>query len=381
MDLVEEMDAVLERYGSLLPILSPAYLASSPFGRAEWRHAFAEDPGGGARRLIPVRVQECSPGGLLKTRVYIDLVDHDEAAARAELLRGVREAGPPADEPAYPGRRPAAPAGAGPRFPGALPGLFEVPFAPNPLFAGRGDVLDEVARLLGAPGPRHVLALTGSAGVGKTQLAVEHAYACSASYDVVWWARADDPVTLAGDLARLAADRRLPDPPRGGTADVEELAAAAWAWLAGHDRWLLILDNVEDPASLRPALPAHLPGHVLITARADVGWSRLAVPLPLGVLDPAAAAGFLRARSGDDDDEGAAARLAAQPGPPPLALEQAAGYIAETGGLTLDSYLRLFHQRSDELLDRGQPADREHTVATTLSLALDRLHTLDPAAA
>jgi len=47
---------------------SPAHLRSA-HGEAEWRVFYAEDPGGERGLLLPVRVGEVEPPGLLKTRV------------------------------------------------------------------------------------------------------------------------------------------------------------------------------------------------------------------------------------------------------------------------------------------------------------------------
>ena len=45
--------------------------------------------------------------------------------------------------------------------------------------------------------------------------------------------------------------------------------AAGWAtgWLQAHDRWLLILDNVEDPADIEPLLGQLGGGHMIVTSR------------------------------------------------------------------------------------------------------------------
>jgi tetratricopeptide (TPR) repeat protein len=64
----------------------------------------------------------------------------------------------------------------------------------------------------------------------------------------------------------------------------------------------------------------------------------------------------------------------------PLALEQAAAYIAASGTVTLASYAELFATRALELLRRGQPLGYQHTVATTWSLALQTLQQAEPAA-
>ena len=88
-----------------IAVLSPAYFTSQ-FGEAEWRVAFANDPSGEQRRLIPVRVADFAPAGLLATRIYIDLVGKDRQTARTALLEGVKgqPATVPTEEPSLPRR-------------------------------------------------------------------------------------------------------------------------------------------------------------------------------------------------------------------------------------------------------------------------------------
>jgi hypothetical protein len=64
----------------------------------------------------------------------------------------------------------------------------------------------------------------------------------------------------------------------------------------------------------------------------------------------------------------------------PLGLEQAAAYISATGTVTLARYAELFATRALELLKRGQPLGYQHTVATTWSLALQKLQETEPVA-
>ena len=69
-------------------MLSPAYFGST-FGAAEWRAAFVKDPSGELGPLVPVRVQTCDLPGRLAGRVYVDLVDAEEATCRWLLLDAV----------------------------------------------------------------------------------------------------------------------------------------------------------------------------------------------------------------------------------------------------------------------------------------------------
>ncbi len=76
-----------------IAVLSPDWLASV-FTQPEWAAAFALDPTGASRKLIPVRVKACEPPGLLRAIVYCDLVGLAEDDAKQELLRAVSDAPP-----------------------------------------------------------------------------------------------------------------------------------------------------------------------------------------------------------------------------------------------------------------------------------------------
>jgi tetratricopeptide (TPR) repeat protein len=104
--------------------------------------------------------------------------------------------------------------------------------------------------------------------------------------------------------------------------------------------------------------------------------------LPVEVLAPADAAGFLltRTKQSGPHAEAAATTLAGTLGGLPLALEQAGAFITASGTITLAGYAELFATQARELLRRGQPVGYQHTVATTWSLALETLQHTVPAA-
>jgi hypothetical protein len=85
----------------LVVVLSAAYLQSG-HGEAEWRPFYAKDPSGEHGLLLPVRVSDVEPPGLLTTRIYVDLVGRDASSARATLLAAARRVrGKPATEPEF----------------------------------------------------------------------------------------------------------------------------------------------------------------------------------------------------------------------------------------------------------------------------------------
>src|SRR5215510_2934779 len=86
-----------------IAVLSPAYLQSG-FTAAEWAAAFAREPTGTQGLLLPVRIHDCEPQGVLPQIIYIDLVGLDAEAARETLLAGVqRQRAKPTKEPGFPG--------------------------------------------------------------------------------------------------------------------------------------------------------------------------------------------------------------------------------------------------------------------------------------
>jgi TIR domain len=108
-DFVHEMQKATTTAKRTIAVLSPAYFASQ-FGETEWRVAFASDPSGEKAMLVPVRVADFAPPGLLATRIYIDLVGKDQEMARVALFDGLRgrAARTPTEVPRFPGERPAA---------------------------------------------------------------------------------------------------------------------------------------------------------------------------------------------------------------------------------------------------------------------------------
>src|SRR6185436_3894559 len=100
-----EMHKAAAETDKTLIVLSDNYLRSE-FTQPEWAAAFARDPQGRKRKLIPVRVAACSPDGLLAQIVWEDLLGLSEAVARDRLLRAFANSGEPLHAPAFPGSAP-----------------------------------------------------------------------------------------------------------------------------------------------------------------------------------------------------------------------------------------------------------------------------------
>ena len=160
---------------------------------------------------------------------------------------------------------------------------------------------------------------------------------------------------------------------RGDAGSSAGRAAAARPVAAG----LLVFDNAGDPADVAPWLPGG-GGHVLITTR-ERGWAEIAAPVEVDVLARAESVAILEGRvTGLDAAD--ADRLAAVLGDLPLAIAQAAGFMADTG-MAADEFLRLLRTRAGQLLAQGAPVSYPRSLAAATGMTADRLARQDPAAA
>ncbi len=207
-------------------------------------------------------------------------------------------------------------------------------------FAGRAAELARLDELAagGGAGATAVAVVVGTAGVGKTALAVHWAKRAAAAFpDGQLYvnlrgfhpgARPMDPgEALRGFLDALgAAPERVP-------AGLDAQAALYRSMVAGR-RMLVLLDNALDAEQVRPLLPGGPGGTVLVTSRdqlIDLVAREGAVPVALDVLPAAEARQLLSARLGVqrvDADPRAADAIAAHCARLPLALAMVAARAA-----------------------------------------------------
>ncbi|WP_171064239.1 tetratricopeptide repeat protein [Actinomadura soli] len=235
--------------------------------------------------------------------------------------------------------------------------------------------------------------LAGLGGVGKTQLAADHAHRLwtHRRLDLLAWitagSRRDIQVAYAGVAARVLS----PDMDDIDSGPQGDAVARLLDWLATtRRRWLIVLDDLIEPNDLRGLWPPHSPtGQVLVTTRrrdAALSGDHRRV-LDVGLFTQSEALGYLVARLPDqasasqerDDMIGLAGDLERLP----LALAQAAAYLADRPLLTCADYRQRLGDRRTSLAgvlptERELPDEQHHTVAATWSLSIERADRLDP---
>ncbi len=203
-------------------------------------------------------------------------------------------------------------------------------------FAGRAaelERLDEATR--SASDGTDIWVISGTAGVGKTALAVRWAHRVRDDFpdgqlylDLRGFDPDHEPLTPAVALTQLL--QALGTAPKAIPPDDDARAALLRSLLADK-RVLLVLDNVRDTGQVKPLLPPS--GTVLVTSRQRLGdlIARTgARALPLSVLPAEDSRNLLEAVLGSEPvaaEAGAAAELARLCGHLPLALRIAAANL------------------------------------------------------
>ena len=261
----------------------------------------------------------------------------------------------------------------------------------------------------------HVLA--GLGGTGKSTIALALAEAAAARGIPAWWVPAVDAETVTARLLELAEDLgAAPGEAAQARAGQRNPADLLWRHLGRRTRWLLILDNVDDPAVLtvgdadaasgagwlRPVYSSgagqHLdggpaPGLIVVTSRnGDArAWGRHAELHRVGWLDRADGGRVLTDLARHAGTAQEAEALSERLGGLPLALHHAGSQLASDFAAertfagytrTLDAqFARLMGGRPGAagakdgrraVLPAGDAADRA-VITTTWEVSLDAL--------
>ncbi|KAF1828117.1 hypothetical protein BDW02DRAFT_283204, partial [Decorospora gaudefroyi] len=280
-----------------------------------------------------------------------------------------------------------------------------IPFARDADFVERGTTLDQLQQRCAAPDAR--AALVGLGGVGKSQLAIEHAYRTREQSPETWvfWVHASNAARFEQSF-RDMADRVKIAGRRDPQANIFKLVHD---WLCDcKQRWLLVLDNVDDarflldrlvvnPNAAAKPLGEYLPhcerGSILVTTRNKEAALRLVEQrdiVPVEPMDEAQALALFEKKLEAQEDNSKVAELAATLEYMPLAVVQAAAYISRSAPrCSVAQYLEQFRRSDGEktsLLNHeaGQlRRDREakNSIIITWQISFEHLRQNKPSAA
>ena len=273
-----------------------------------------------------------------------------------------------------------------------LPGRSQIPFLPNPAFVGReSELVDLYLATIGGLNAmgRSVVGLTGLAGVGKTQLAVEFAYRFAHAFEAVLWMQGGDPLQWRAQCAQIGQYYLGTD-----TTSVRDQTAAI---LRLHEvlsqrvgRVLFVIDNVPDPAllnrdsTLGPDIPftlLTLGASVLFTSRRTLRLPGVTMNSLEHLSDESALTLVTRDRNVTAVDQLDAARgICRALGNLPLGLVLVNGFLRKYSDVTFSDYLAELRSRLVSTLDKSDVSSEElatrHDAA--ISATLDKhLQVLD----
>lgn len=238
--------------------------------------------------------------------------------------------------------------------------------------AGPGGLSGQATRMI---------VLAGPSGCGKSTLAVAMAdgVARSGGAELIVWVNGASRADVLIGYAEVLRDTSMTDL----LAQPEAAATRMLAWLAQTERtWLMVLDDVSDPAALRGLWPSGPAGQLVVTCRqsADLTeFSELGARIcEIGPFSPREALSYLATRLNEDPDQRVEALdLAGDLGCQPLPLGLATATMTGTM-LSCRDYRQRFSGRKQELLGRIAP-DQVTPVEVAWALALDRADQRPPA--
>ena len=166
--------------------------------------------------------------------------------------------------------------------------------------------------------------------VGKTQLAAAFAESLweSGSVDLLVWIEATSRASVLSGYASATAAVTGRDQASSGESD----AAQFLSWLGETSRsWLVVFDDLSDPANLDGLWPAGPAGRVLVTSAGAAAVPTGMRILPLGAFSHREAISYLTERlAADPDKRHGVIELTQDLDSEPVALAQASALIANT---------------------------------------------------
>ena len=209
--------------------------------------------------------------------------------------------------------------------------------------------------------------LTGTRGIGKSQLAAAYARECiDDGWPLVAWIAAEHPGQTLSDLDQLSRAMGLHED------NDDSLSAATkvrrWLEISGGKRCLIVFDNASDPDSLSGWLPSTGSARIVVTSNKR-SFENLGTLIDVEAFTPDEARTYLLERTGLHDEAGANV-VSEEIGRLPLALAQASALI-KVQHLSYSEFLdRLRKTPLDKYLTRLPGDAYPRGAAETVFLAL-----------
>jgi tetratricopeptide (TPR) repeat protein len=281
---------------------------------------------------------------------------------------GLTSAAPPRDPAAATPGRPSWPVRSG-TVPALADGYTDRPETTPDLAAAlpAGAAVALVPDRTAGPGPApDPAARDWLRASGKTQLAAAFAESLwrSRGLDLLVWIQATSRASvLSGYAAATAAATG-----RDQASSCESVADQFLSWLGETSRsWLVVLDDLADPADLDGLWPAGPAGRVLVTSADAVAIPRGMQVLPVGLFNSREALSYLMERlSANPGQRLGAIDLVDAMGWEPVALTQASAVIASST-MSCHNYCEYFVRRRKQLTGPSGAPPSASAVTWTLS--------------
>ncbi|KAF1812000.1 hypothetical protein P152DRAFT_507770 [Eremomyces bilateralis CBS 781.70] len=284
-----------------------------------------------------------------------------------------------------------------------------VPFAPDPDFVDRPDILAWIHDNCARPGAR--AALVGLGGVGKSQIAIRYCYDIrdTSPQTSIFWVYASTKARFEEAYRDIADRLELPGR-ENPKADILRLVRN-WLCEETNGQWTMVLDNVDDvetfssrkgeqdkpsespPASLAVYLPQSPNGSILITSRNKDAAAGLAGGYKnikeVQAMDEAQGLQLLRNKLLQDALTDDTIDLLRALDYIPLAITQAAAYINRRARMTISKYLDEFRRNNNkrenllnwDIDDIRRDDSASNSVVTTWQISFERIRKERPSAA
>ncbi|KAM5466968.1 hypothetical protein MauCBS54593_005587 [Microsporum audouinii] len=257
---------------------------------------------------------------------------------------------------------------------------YMIPYASNVKFFGRSTEV-EILRIFLDPNKSRenlkAIAICGTGGIGKTQLALHYANTAMDSYDVVVWIPAETKIKMTSALSKFVAKLGLPQA-EGNEGDYRSIQIVWDRLRTSRKTFLLIFDNLRQHNLLDEIWPTSVQGSIIITCRSNsLAWKWTSDIINLPCFDVKREVevfySLIGQRPSNDKDLIAAKELLQLLGGLPLAIAQV-GIFMNDCGYSYEQVLPIYRKSAKKIFARTQASVQyEHTTDTVWEFSFQGL--------